>query len=227
MSRNMKIAIPVVALITVLIVGVFTLFITKENYVGNSESVDNQGNEEPTVVQVGLPIGEQKSNLPTVEVFFDYTCYHCAAHEIELGDLFIDGAGEKFNLILHPVISVGQPFNVAATEVLLATQEEFPEYVPDVHKELMRFSMEEQEVNNYGILGNYEKSLAKAKEIAKTTIGKESTVQTSDGELYLQASTDSWVNREDISRESNEIGTPEVIVDGVQNRDYSFLGENF
>lgn len=210
---NKKVVALLVALIATVAVILGALIISTAKTSDTDES-----SQSSSTISVGIPIGNKVEGLPELEVFYDYTCYHCAVAEKNLGDYIFDNAGTDFNLTLQPVLTVGQPFTQLATEALLVTYEKQPNKVPAFHQALFEYSLKAMENNESEILSNSEKSFEEIKKLAASVGIQQDTIalfpEASDL-MYLRAATDSWINRSDIIRTSEQIGTPEFVLDGV------------
>lgn len=64
----------------------------------------------------GVPIAPVSSDVPTVEVWFDFSCPHCASFEAANGPFLKQLADEgEANLVYRPVTFVGQAASMRAT----------------------------------------------------------------------------------------------------------------
>lgn len=213
---NKQLTVILGSIIGVLIIAISVIFILSvpESKTPNDTALSDSIDRHP----IGIKVGEESSDLPMLEVFYDYTCYHCAVAERNLGEYIFENAGKKFNLVLQPVLTVGQSYTQLATEAILIVDENNPELVPAFHKALFDSSLTQMEADNSSVLSNSKQSLKEIKRIASDIGVPDSVISqfpSSSNLEYLKEASDQWVNREDIVRTSDQIGTPEFVLDGI------------
>lgn len=116
-------------------------------------------------------VGKEKSGVPTLVEYFDYSCHACADVEGYIGKQVTDAAAAgKYNVKFVPVTVVGMPWNSVAAHAAYLTYKESPENFVTFHHELLAFFKTQFDSKNVSVIQNEDASLAKIKEIA-TQVG--------------------------------------------------------
>ncbi|MDY2941386.1 MAG: thioredoxin domain-containing protein [Varibaculum sp.] len=165
------------------------------------------------------PDAKPSESKHTVELYFDYSCSHCAQFEGEYGEQLLQGARDgKYKLQLHPVDTQGRFFPYAYTAVDLAARvySSQPEKFTELHTALsdaMLNAVNSQNQDDIAEIQSETKSLELTKKIAKDHGVSQDIIDRvshKDGMMLLTTMSQEWGS--EIKAES--LATPMVVIDG-------------
>ena len=216
-SRNVILAV-IAALVVAIIVGIIWVIMSRPNSEETLEGIPEQYRGGEPLVISSKGIGVENPDAPNLDMYFDYTCAGCVYLKYITGPSLTEAAQQgEINLLLHPVITSGGPFNVASTAASLAVIAEQPELFTDLQEALNTRYLEAIENEDGTGLGTTEESLETVKQIARELGVTDSVIEQFDlagAQQYLEESTTKWGNREVEGRE--QVASPELVFEGIQ-----------
>lgn len=215
--RNRTIIIAVVVVVIALIAGLVVWAVksqgSDDKASGGSFTVSQQVEKDRGFVISSEGVGKKKSGVPTVEIYFDYSCPGCALFEHEQGTNVVkDAQAGKYNLIFHPVVTHGDPYGFPAMELATRVYQSDPDQFVKVHQALMekayQFAISQQQPYTKDPVGAV-REVGQKQGVAKKTLDALSEDAT---QATLQKWTEDWTQ----SGISKQFATPMFARDGKQ-----------
>lgn len=218
MSKNTKIIVALVSAVAVCALGLVAALA-----LGGGKSADSKtATAKNTSSLVTMTVHEASvKGDKNVDVYFDYSCPHCAELDVAGEELFSKLAkDDSVTYRLIPVNTVAARWNTVATAASLNVYEKDKEHFVAFHNELMKwYKTEVVDAYDYSAAQNESKAreaiieLAKKAGVSDVSIVKNLDLDATDE--ILESNTEKWfkgVKRAD----ANAVGTPEVTLNGEQ-----------
>lgn len=173
-------------------------------------------------------IADPDPNLPTLTIYFDYSCHVCAQVDTAGGEEIAKAATDgKFNIAYQPVTTVGMDYAKPATTASLIVAQKDPEHWVAFHHALMGFFNEQWTSGDTRVVKSMDQSIDKVAELARSVGVPDEVVSTFDAnavQTYLANSTKVWGEKKFAGR-GDSYGTPEYVKDDTKV--IPFTLENF
>lgn len=222
-KRTRNIIITVVSILSVAVVGaVIALVLARPGAETGGVPSSFEGGEPIVISAEG--VGGLDPEAQDLTLYYDYSCSACAQLEVALAPNLTDGALEgEYNLLLQPVITVGMPFNEAATAAALTVAAKDPANFISLHEDMNAFFLGQLESQDGSIIQDLAQSEQAVADIARSVGVDEDIIAEFDSggaANYLAESTKEWMASDVEDREN--FATPEFVLDGKQ---YKLAGE--
>lgn len=153
----------------------------------------------------GAVIGQGSPEIPLLEIYFDYSCGHCAKFDVlhadEINTLLAEGA---ITLVLHPCKILGQPWTDMVMNAMGLVLDQAPDSALDFHESVMT-------------LRANAKSALTTKDLmaAAEGVGVSTSVTGLFQETIDAGTYSTWVETSTRAfQDENLLGTPTVMLDG-------------